>query len=48
VAEVATAAGVAPTRVVLVDGEALSWHGARTLEGLAYADVLLARLAAEP
>jgi ABC-type Fe3+-hydroxamate transport system substrate-binding protein len=48
VADVAAATGVAATRVVLVDGEALSWHGARTLEGLAYADALLARLAAEP
>ncbi|MEX1023890.1 MAG: helical backbone metal receptor [Planctomycetota bacterium] len=35
--EVAAAAGLAPERVVLTDGEACSWHGSRTELGLAEA-----------
>ena len=33
--------GLPRERFRLVDGELLSWHGARTLEGLAYADDVL-------
>jgi ABC-type Fe3+-hydroxamate transport system substrate-binding protein len=43
--ELAVATGLPAAHIVLVDGEALSWHGARTLEGLAYADALLSQLA---
>ncbi len=32
--------GISPARVYLVDGQLLSWHGARTLAGLAYAEHL--------
>jgi iron complex transport system substrate-binding protein len=35
--ELSAETGLAATRFQLVDGELLSWHGARTLEGLAYA-----------
>jgi ABC-type Fe3+-hydroxamate transport system substrate-binding protein len=40
-AELSAAAGVARDRVRLVDGELLSWHGARTLDGLGYAEAVL-------
>ena len=36
-AELAAATGIPATRFRLVDGERLSWHGARTLHGLPYA-----------
>ena len=39
--ELAEAAGVPAERIHLVDGELLSWHGAKTLEGLAYAESVL-------
>jgi iron complex transport system substrate-binding protein len=39
--ELAAATGVPIDRFVLVDGELLSWHGARTLEGLDYAERIL-------
>lgn len=35
--------GVPAARVRLVDGQLLSWHGARTLEGLAYVEQLFAQ-----
>jgi ABC-type Fe3+-hydroxamate transport system substrate-binding protein len=47
VAELVAETGLPAARVALVDGEALSWHGARSYEGLAYADALLAGLAGE-
>jgi iron complex transport system substrate-binding protein len=36
--ELAVATGLPIDRFALVDGELLSWHGARTLEGLDYAE----------
>jgi iron complex transport system substrate-binding protein len=33
--------GLPPARFALVDGELLSWHGARTLDGLAYVEETL-------
>jgi len=39
--ELAAATGLPIERFALVDGERLSWHGARTLEGLAYAEEAL-------
>jgi hypothetical protein len=40
-AELAAATALPLERFVLVDGELLSWHGARTLEGLAHAEHVL-------
>jgi ABC-type Fe3+-hydroxamate transport system substrate-binding protein len=40
-AELAAATGLGAERFALVDGERLSWHGARTLAGLAYAEQVL-------
>ncbi len=40
-ADLAAALGIAATRVRVVDGELLSWHGSRTLAGLAYAKGVL-------
>jgi ABC-type Fe3+-hydroxamate transport system substrate-binding protein len=40
--ELAEATGLPRARFVLVDGELLSWHGARTAEGVEYAERLLA------
>jgi ABC-type hemin transport system substrate-binding protein len=37
-AELAAATALQLDRFILVDGELLSWHGARTLEGLDYAE----------
>ena len=37
----AASTGLPVERFQLVDGELLSWHGARTLEGLAYAETVL-------
>ncbi|MEO6952007.1 MAG: helical backbone metal receptor [Polyangia bacterium] len=39
--ELATSTGLPLDRFRLVDGELLSWHGARTLEGLRYAETVL-------
>lgn len=39
-AELAAETGLPMARLFLVDGQLLSWHGARTLEGLAYAEQL--------
>lgn len=41
VAELAEATGLPAARFVLVDGELLSWHGARTAEGAEYAEHVL-------
>ena len=41
--ELAAESGLPAARFRLVDGELLSWHGARTLEGLAYAHQILHR-----
>jgi len=40
-ADLARESGLDPGRIRLVDGAALSWHGARTLAGLAYAESIL-------
>jgi len=37
-AELAAATGIPPSRFHLVDGEALTWHGARTPSGVDYAE----------
>ncbi len=42
-AAMAGTTAIPPERFQLVDGELLSWHGARTLDGLAYAETLFAR-----
>ena len=42
--ELAEATGLATRRFLPVDGQALSWHGSRTIEGLAYARRLMRRL----
>jgi ABC-type Fe3+-hydroxamate transport system substrate-binding protein len=39
--ELAAETGLPRRRFVLADGELLSWHGARTAEGVAYAEALL-------
>jgi len=39
--ELAVATGLPRDRFVLADGELLSWHGARTADGVEYADTLL-------
>ena len=39
--ELARSTGLPKDRFRLVDGERLSWHGAKTLEGLAYAETVL-------
>jgi ABC-type Fe3+-hydroxamate transport system substrate-binding protein len=41
--ELAAAAGLPRDRFVLADGELLSWHGARTADGVDYAEALLDR-----
>lgn len=40
-AELARETGLPTSRLRLVDGQLLSWHGARTLEGLSYAEQVL-------
>ena len=42
--EVAAALALPPAQVLLVDGELLSWHGSRTVQGLEYAAALAATL----
>lgn len=45
-AEVCADAGLAPERVVLADGELLSWYGSRTPAGIRYAREIVAKLRA--
>lgn len=46
--ELSQATGLPEERLVLVDGQLLSWHGVRTLAGLAHARELAERLATPP
>ncbi len=48
VAELCAATGLEPSRFRIVDGELLSWHGARTAQGLEYASRVLGDLGRGP
>lgn len=43
IAELAEATGLPTNRLVIADGEYLSWHGSRTPAGIDYAESLIAR-----